>query len=112
MKKYFLIIAVIAIILNWSAMVNLVSPPPNYAAAHEGKVVLYATSWCGYCDKARVLLSDHGIEFYEYDIESSTEGRKQFKRLGGKGVPLLLINGEVLKGFDSAKILKLVNKAS
>ena len=111
MKKYLFIIAIITIVLNWSAIVNLVSPPPDYAIAHQGKVILYATSWCEYCKKARTLLSGNDIEFHEYDIEHSSEGRKQFKRLGGKGVPLFLINGEVLKGYDPVKVLELVNKA-
>jgi len=109
MKKYFLIIAVIAIALNWSTITNFFSPPPDYSLDHGGKVILYATSWCGYCEKARELLTENNIDFHEYDVEKSTEGREQFKRLGGKGVPLLLINGEVLKGYDPSRILELTN---
>lgn len=110
MKKYILIIAVVAIFLNWSSITNFISPPPDYSAAHDGKVILYATSWCGYCEKARELLTENNIEYFEYDVEKSKEGREQFKRLGGKGVPVLLINGEVLRGFDPSRILELANK--
>lgn len=99
-----------AIFLNWSSITNFISPPPDYSAAHDGKVILYATSWCGYCEKARELLTENNIEYFEYDVEKSKEGREQFKRLGGKGVPVLLINGEVLKGFDPSRILELANK--
>jgi len=109
-KKYFFIIAIVAIVLNWTSIVNYISPPPDYSAAHDGKVILYATTWCGYCEKARELLTSNDIEFHEYDVEKSAEGREQFKRLGGKGVPMLLIKGEVLKGYDPTKILKLSNK--
>ena len=111
MKKYFLIIAAVAIVLNWSSITNYLNPPPDYSVAHDGKVILYATSWCGYCGKVRELLSKNNIEFHEYDVEKSAEGREQFKRLGGKGVPVLLIKGEVLKGYDPSRILKLANKA-
>jgi glutaredoxin len=110
LKKYILIIAVVAIFLNWSSITNFISPPPDYSAAHDGKVILYATSWCGYCEKARELLTENNIEYFEYDVEKSKEGREQFKRLGGKGVPVLLINGEVLRGFDPSRILELANK--
>ena len=96
--------------MNWSLITNFISPPPDYSAAHDGKVILYATSWCGYCEKARELLTENNIEYFEYDVEKSKEGREQFKRLGGKGVPVLLINGEVLRGFDPSRILELANK--
>ena len=110
MKKTILIIAAVAIVINWSSITNFFSPPPDYSAAHDGKVILYATSWCGYCKKVRELLSENNIDYFEYDVEDSEEGRKQFKRLGGKGVPVLLINGEVLKGYNPSQILKLANK--
>lgn len=110
MSKYLFIGAAIVIVLNWSSITNFISPPPDYSVAHDGKVILYATSWCGYCEKARELLTQNDIEYHEYDVEKSPEGREQFKRLGGKGVPMLLIKGEVLKGYDPSKILKLSNK--
>ncbi|QMU60896.1 MAG: glutaredoxin family protein [Gammaproteobacteria bacterium] len=107
MKKYFLIIAAVTIVLNWSSITNFINPPPDYAAAHDGKVILYATSWCGYCEKTRELLNENNIEYHEYDVESSQEGREQYDRLGVKGVPVLLINGEIVAGYDPSKIIKL-----
>ena len=111
MKKYFLIIAAVAVVLNWSSITNFINPPPDYAAVHDGKVILYATSWCGYCKKSRELLNENNIELHEYDVEKSPEGREQYDRLGVKGVPVLLINGEVVGGYDPSKILKLANGA-
>jgi len=111
MKKYALIFVAAVVIFNWSAISNIFNPPPDYSAAHDGKVILYATSWCGYCEKTRELLTENNIEYHEYDVEKSAEGREQYDRLGGKGVPVLLINGEVLKGYDPSRILKLANKS-
>ena len=34
-----------------------------------GHVTMYATSWCGYCKKARTYFRQNGINFIEYDIE-------------------------------------------
>lgn len=110
MKKYILIIAAAAIVLNWSSITNVFNPPPDYAALHDEKVVLYATTWCGYCKEARKLFKENDIDYFEYDVEKSEEGREQFDKLGGKGVPLILIDGAVLKGFDPVKILELANK--
>lgn len=81
------------------------SPYPDFAATHDGKVILYATSWCGYCEKARKLLKKHQVPYFEYDIEESVEGKRQQNILGGEAVPLLLINGQVIKGYHPEEIL-------
>jgi len=110
MKNLILIAVVILVFQKWDSINNFINPPPDYAAAHDGKVILYATSWCGYCKKTRKLLEDNGVDYFEYDIEKSQEGNKQHKRLGGKGIPVLLINGEVVKGYNPARILELTKR--
>ena len=84
--------------------------PTDYSAAHDVDVLMYGTSWCGYCAKARQLLDEQGITYYEYDIESSNEGYRQFQDLGGKGVPLFQIGGKVVKGFRPDRVLDLVDE--
>jgi len=81
--------------------------PPDIATKYGSKVVLYATSWCGYCEKTRELLKHSDIEYLEYDIESSAQGKQEFDKLGGKGIPLVLINGRVVEGYDPNAILEL-----
>lgn len=110
MKQYLLAITALFVFQQWDTISSFVSPPPDYAAAHDGKVIIYGTSWCGYCAKTRKLLGDNNIDFYEYDIEKSQEGYDQHRRLGGNGVPVLLINGEVVKGYSPARILELARK--
>lgn len=110
MKKFLILGLVILIYQKWGVIDNYLNPPPDYSEAHGGKVILYATSWCGYCEKARKLLTDNNIPYYEYDIEKSQEGNEQHKKLGGKGIPVLLINGEVLKGYNPSKILELASE--
>ncbi|MCP3931969.1 MAG: hypothetical protein GY705_23085 [Bacteroidetes bacterium] len=71
---------------------------------------MYGTSWCGYCAKARKLLDDHNITYFEYDIEASKEGYNQHKDLGGRGVPVFQIGGKVLKGYNPQRLLQLVDE--
>lgn len=75
---------------------------------HGADVIMYSTSWCGYCKKARVLLNNQGIKFKDFDIEQSAEANAEMKSLGGHGVPVFLINGEVIKGFNQQRVLDLV----
>ena len=85
-------------------------PATDYSAMHDVDVLMYGASWCGYCAKARKVMDDQGITYFEYDIEGSKEGRRQYKELGGKGVPLFQIGGKVLKGYRPAEIVRLVDR--
>ncbi len=81
---------------------------PDYSTARN-EVILYATEWCGYCQKTRVLFKENNISYVEYDIERSPRSYKEYKRLGGIGVPLLKINGKVIDGYQPQLILASLN---
>lgn len=83
-----------------------VFPKPNFADLHDGKVILYATTSCGYCKKTRQFLNENNIQFYEYDIEKSAIGHDQYREIGGRGVPVLLVNKNVIRGYSPDEILK------
>lgn len=108
MKKFIIIFLGIILFQQWGTIQYHLNPPPDYAIAHGGKPILYSTDWCGYCKKTRALLAENNIDYVEYDIEKSAEGAEQHKRLGGNGVPVMLINGKVIKGYDPSGILKAI----
>ena len=81
------------------------APAPKPRAAATGEVVLYATDWCGYCRQTRVFLAEKGIAYTEFDIEKSAEGARQYKALGVRGVPVLDVNGTIVRGYDPKAIL-------
>lgn len=115
MKKTLISLAVMVALvgvlaLNWGAVHELLVARPNFAALHAEPVVLYGTSWCGNCKMTRAYLRSNGIPFFEYDVEKSVEGQRQFKALQGNGVPLLLVNNNVLRGFDPAAIDKALRQ--
>ncbi len=47
-------------------------------------VVMYTTSHCPYCRQAKAYLARRGIPFREVDIEASSSGEAEYRRLGGK----------------------------
>ena len=73
------------------------SPQPQ---AQSVPVVMYATAWCPYCAKARAYFKRTNTAYVEHDIEQSAEAHAEFKRLGGRGVPLILVGSEKLRGFN------------
>lgn len=74
------------------------SPAP--AGAAQPEVVLYATEWCGYCKATREFFAANGIRYVEQDIEKSSEALARHRKLGGKGVPLILVGDEVINGYN------------
>lgn len=99
--KFLLIGTVILIAMEWRTWWFYLSPPPDFS---HGKVVLYATDWCPYCEKTRAMLAAKGIPYQEMNIETSEEARSQYHRLAGDGVPVLLVAGEVVRGYHAQKV--------
>ncbi len=64
-------------------------------------VVMYSTSWCGYCRQAARYFRKHRISFKEYDIEKSEKGLRDYKKLNGRGVPIILVGKRRMNGFNA-----------
>lgn len=66
------------------------------------EVDIYITSWCPYCKKAMAYLDSQGIYYNKYDIEYDAEAAAKKRQLvpGYSGVPLTVINGQVIRGFS------------
>jgi glutaredoxin len=65
-------------------------------------VLMYSASWCGYCQQARNYFHKQNIPFTEYDVEKSSRGRSDYRKLGGHGVPIILVGDKRMNGFSVA----------
>jgi glutaredoxin 3 len=71
------------------------------AAAATPRVVMYATSWCPYCSRARLLLRGKQVTFEEIDIESAPGRREEMMtRSGRRTVPQIFIGDTHVGGCD------------
>ena len=75
---------------------------PSAIPQQHHRVVLYSTTWCGYCRKARNYFRARKIRFEEYDVEKSLKGKRDYKRLGARGVPIIFVGKQRLDGFSQA----------
>jgi glutaredoxin len=66
----------------------------------SNSVVLYGTTWCGYCKKARQYFQKTGIAFTEYDVEKSAKGKSDYHAMQGNGVPIILVGEKRMNGFS------------
>ena len=75
----------------------------------SNELVMYSTSWCGYCKKARDYFNANGIAFKEYDVENSSKGKRDYDKLGRGGVPILLMGKQRMNGFSVKKFHRFYN---
>jgi glutaredoxin 3 len=59
-----------------------------------------------FCDQAKEYLSQKGIKFQERDIAQDPSALADLKKIGFMTTPVIVIDGVVIVGFDSAKIVK------
>ena len=76
------------------------------------KVVMYVTDWCPVCKKARVFLNSLGVNLVEYDVDKDPQRRQEWLRKVGekRGVPTIDIEGIILQGLYSEKILAAIKE--
>ncbi|NLM05737.1 MAG: glutaredoxin family protein [Tissierellia bacterium] len=72
-------------------------------------VVVYSTDTCVFCTKVKDYLKSKNIDYTEKNLSKDAEAKKEFMKMGHMGVPVLLINGEEVIGFDQPKIDQLLN---
>ncbi len=66
-------------------------------------VVMYSAVWCGVCKKAKNYFREKQIPFNEYDIDTSKKGKRDYKRLRGTGVPIILVGKQRMNGFSAGR---------
>lgn len=110
MKKIIFLSIAVVLVLSWGKIHNFLTAPPDFASLHEEDVILYATSWCPNCAQTRKFLKANNIPYFEYDVDKSSEGQRQFKQLHGNGVPVILIKNTVIRGYNPDAIITEVNK--
>ena len=76
------------------------------------EVVIYRTTYCGYCDMAKRFLNDKNVEFQEIDVTTDADMRKKLVELtGGRTtVPQIFIDGVAIGGYSDMMELHKTGK--
>ncbi|MDD1689016.1 MAG: FAD-dependent oxidoreductase [Methanoregula sp.] len=76
------------------------------------KVTVYSTKNCPYCRMAKAFLDKHGVPYDSIDVGENTDAAKKMIALSGqRGVPVIIVDDEVIIGFDSQKLNDLFGEA-
>ena len=82
-------------------------------AEKEGRkikqVTVYSTPTCSWCTTLKSYLNKSGVPYSEIDVSKNEDAAQEMvRRSGQQGVPQTLIGGEMVIGFDKAKINRLL----
>ncbi|MDK2919649.1 MAG: hypothetical protein PWQ37_2382 [Candidatus Petromonas sp.] len=71
-------------------------------------VIVYSSDSCIYCKDAKSYLESKGIDFKEKNVSTDMIARKELISQGFMGVPVIIIDGEIIQGFDKDRIDELL----
>lgn len=85
--------------------------PTGVAKSARSGIVVYSTTWCGVCVKAKNWLKANNIAFQEYDVEKTKRGKRDFKKLNGRGVPIIMVGQQRMNGFSPSRMQQMLKNA-
>ncbi|SHH29881.1 glutaredoxin family protein [Tepidibacter thalassicus] len=73
-------------------------------------VEIYTSNTCGYCHMAKDYLNEKNVKYIEHNISEDVNARKKLMKMGYMSVPVIVIQGEEILGFDKNRIDELLQK--
>lgn len=86
---------------------KMIDSSPRGATAASG-VVIYTTKTCPACVTAKKYFTSKNIPFKEMDVQSSPQARAEWEKFNVRGVPVIVIKGQVVEGFNEGRIAQLL----
>jgi glutaredoxin len=72
---------------------------------------LYSAPGCGHCCQLKSHLQRLQVAFLEMDISRNRRAHNEWRRLGARGVPVLLIGEQRMDGYDPKRLEQLLRAA-
>ena len=75
-------------------------------------VTIYTTTTCPWCRKTKEFFSKNKVKYREINVAEDQEAAQEMiKKSGQTGVPVSVIDGEVIIGFDEPRLRKALKLA-
>ncbi len=84
--------------------------PANVSSSSSHRIDVFVADWCSVCRSLEAYLKKKKVRYNRKDIDASAAARKEFKKLGGGGIPLLKVGSQTIRGFNRDKIDALLDK--
>lgn len=71
----------------------------------DKQVTIYSTPTCHFCQMAKEFFTEKGVQFTNYDVSQDAAKREEMIKMTGQlGVPVIVIGGDVMVGFDRNRL--------
>lgn len=77
-----------------------------------GEIVVYTMEGCPPCARVKQFLTRMGVPFQAKDVRRDPQAREEFMRMGFRGTPVTLIDGQAIVGFDQARLMAALRQRS
>lgn len=65
------------------------------------QVIVYTTSYCPYCSRAKQFLKSMGVDYKEVNVEDDEALREEMSnKYNWQTVPMIVVNGNFIGGYD------------
>lgn len=73
------------------------------------KVDIYSTPTCVYCNMAKEFFNQNNIAYTDYNVATDLEKRQEMiEKSGQMGVPVIMIDNEIVVGFGQDRLVELL----
>ena len=73
------------------------------------KITIYTTPTCAYCKMTKVYFKEHNVQYEERDVLQDAAARDEMiAKSNQMGVPVIDVDGQIVTGFDKAKLQELI----
>ncbi len=84
-------------------------PPQTGQEKPKKRVTVYSTPSCPWCTTLKNYLKERGIPYTDVDVSRDMRAAEDLvRRSGQRGVPQTDINGQIVVGFDKARLNHLL----
>ncbi len=88
---------------------TMFSASADGSVPEQKSVTVYSTPTCSWCTRIKNYFKENNIKFRDIDVSKDQKAAEAMvKRSGKQGVPQTLIGGQIIVGFDKAKIDSLL----
>jgi len=75
-------------------------------------VSIYSSPTCHFCHLAKEFFAKNNITYTDHDVATDPNAIKEaIEKSGQMGVPVIEIDGEIVRGFDEPKLRELLQIA-
>lgn len=76
-------------------------------------VTIYTTPTCHFCQQAKEFFAEKNVPYTAYDVSTDAAKRQEMIQMTGQlGVPVIVIGGDIVVGFNRAKVAEKLGIAA